>query len=89
MAKKISKYRHIPHYLPLIGIFTAGILAFWIFSYDQQFQAGVAISLAVAHVVWGVVHHHIHRDLTLGVILEYMAVAAFGLVVILSVIFRG
>lgn len=89
MSKKINRYAHLPHYLPLIGIFTAGILAFWIFSYDKQFQSGVAISLAVSHVIWGIVHHHIHKDLSLGVFLEYLAVAIFGLVVVLSVIFRS
>lgn len=89
MSKKINRYEHLPHYLPLIGIFSAGIFAFWIFAYDKQFQAGVAISLAVAHVIWGVVHHHIHHELSLSIILEYLAVAIFGLVVILSVIFRS
>ncbi len=89
MSKKIDRYEHLPHYLPLIGIFSAGLLAFWIFSYDRQFQAGVAVSLAISHVIWGIVHHHIHKDLTWGVVLEYLAVAAFGLSVIFTVIFRG
>ncbi|GEM_PF-431912 len=89
MSKNINRYDHLPHYLPLIGIFTAGILAFWIFSYDKQFQAGVAISLAISHVIWGIVHHHIHQDLSLEIVLEYVAVALFGLAVVLSVIFRS
>lgn len=82
-------FQHLPHYLPLIGIFTAGILAFLVFSYDRQFQIGVALSLAAGHLVWGVVHHFLHDDLSPSVILEYIAVAIFGLVVLLSLILRA
>ncbi|RJR30108.1 hypothetical protein C4564_00935 [Candidatus Microgenomates bacterium] len=87
MIKK-SHARHIPHYLPLVGMFTAGILAFLFFSYDKQFQVGVAVSLAIGHVTWGIVHHTIHRDLSVGIVLEYMSVAVLGLVVVLTVILR-
>lgn len=85
--KKFSK--DLPHYLPLLGIFTAAALAFWFFSYDKQFQIGVAISVAIAHVTWGIVHHYIHHDLSLIVVFEYIAVSTMGLVVLLSLILRG
>lgn len=78
--------KHLPHFLPLLGIFGAGVLAFWIFSYDKQFQVGVAISVAAAHLTWGVVHHMVHRDITPGIVLEYLAISALGLAAILSVI---
>ena len=81
--------RHLPHYFPLIGIFTAGALAFWIFSYDQQFQIGAAVSVAVAHAVWGIVHHFIHKDISFGIILEYVAISLLGLTVLLSIILRS
>ena len=84
--RKYSK--HLPHYLPLIGIFTAGVLAFWLFSYDKQFQIGVSVSLAIAHIAWGVMHHFIHRDLTFWVFLEYVAISVLGLSVLLSIILR-
>ena len=82
------KFKDFPHYIPLIGILTAGVLAFWFFSYDQQFQIGVAISVAVAHITWGIVHHAIHKDLSLAIILEYLAISALGAVVLISVILR-
>ncbi|OGM28313.1 hypothetical protein A2801_02550 [Candidatus Woesebacteria bacterium RIFCSPHIGHO2_01_FULL_41_10] len=80
---------HLPHYLPLIGVFTAGALAFWLFSYDKQFQAAVAISVAVAHITWGLIHHFIHRDLTISVFLEYVAISILGLAAVLSIVFRS
>jgi len=85
--KNISK--DLPHYLALFGIFAAGMVAFLIFSYDRLFQAAVAISVAVAYVVWGIVHHAIHKDLYLSVVIEYLLVALLGLVLIFSLFLRS
>ena len=85
-ARRISK--HLPHYLSLVGILVFGILGFWFFSFDKTFQIAVAVAVAVSYVVWGVIHHSIHRDLHLDVVVEYIAVAALGLIVMLSLIFR-
>lgn len=81
--------RHLPHYFALIGIFAAGTVAFLIFSYDRLFQAAVAVSVAVAYVVWGIVHHAIHKDLYLSVVIEYLLVALLGLVLIFSLVLRS
>lgn len=87
MMKDIAK--HIPHYLALIGIFIAGLVAFWVFSYNRAFQMVIAIAVAVAYVAWGIIHHAIHRDLYLIVVLEYIIIASLGLFVVLSLIFRA
>jgi len=87
--RKINIAEDSHHYLPLIGIFTAGILAFIFFAYDRQFQIGIALSLAVAHVAWGIVHHIVHKNLSLIIILEYIAIAVLGLSVMLSLILRA
>ncbi|AKM82861.1 hypothetical protein A2422_02730 [Candidatus Woesebacteria bacterium RIFOXYC1_FULL_31_51] len=81
--------KHIPHYISLFAIFFAGVLGFYLFSYDKSFQIGVAIALAGSYVSWGIIHHVIHKDIYLSVILEYVAVAILGLVMILSLILRG
>lgn len=81
--------KHLPHYLSLIGIFVAGFIGFWYFGYDKLFQAAVAIAIAVAYVVWGIVHHYIHKDLYLSVVIEYIVVATLGLVLVFSLVLRG
>jgi cobalamin synthase len=86
MFKQIS--RHFPHYFPLIGIFLAGIAGFIFFSYDRVFQMLVGICIAVSYVVWGLIHHFLHRDLYLAVVIEYIAVAILGLVVVFSLLFN-
>ncbi len=80
--------KHLPHYFALFGILVVGIIGFAVFSYDRIFQMIVAVSVAVAYVIWGLVHHSIHRDLYFSVILEYLAVAALGLVMVFSLILR-
>lgn len=84
--KKLS--RDIQHYLPLVGILVAGLVGFLVFSYDRNFQAAIAVAVAVSYVVWGLVHHYIHKDLHTSVIVEYLAIAIVGLVAVFSVLFR-
>ena len=85
--KGISK--HLPHYFVLFGFLAAGILAFLLFSYDKGFQMIVATAVALSYVAWGIVHHSIHRDLYLSVVIEYLAVASLGLVIVFSLILRS
>lgn len=80
--------RHLPHYLILYGIFFAGILGFWLFAYDRSFQILISIAVAISYVIWGVIYHLKHKDLNLSVVIEYLAVASLGLVVVFSLIFR-
>ena len=85
--KEASKQMN--HFLPLFGILAAGALGFFLFSFDRVFQAALTVATAVGYVSWGVIHHRIHKDLYPEVIIEYIAVAALGLVIIFSVIFRS
>jgi len=80
--------RHLPHYFALLGIFTAGVVAFSLFAYDRTFQMIVAVAVAASYVTWGIVHHAIHRDLYLAVVIEYLAVACLGLTLVFSLIIR-
>ena len=80
---------HMPHYLPLFGIFSFGLTAFSFFSYDRSFQAASAIAVAVAYVAWGVIHHYLHKDLHLSVVIEYLVVALLGLVIVFSLVFQA
>ena len=81
--------RHLNHYLPLIGILVAGTFGFITFSFDKAFQIALAIASASGYVIWGIVHHHIHKDLHTSVIIEYLAIAIFGVVIIITVVFRA
>lgn len=70
------------------GILLAGFAGLILFSYDINFQVAVAIATGVSYISWGLIHHHIHKDLHFEVIVEYAAVALLGLVVLFSLILR-
>lgn len=85
--KKVTK--HLKHYLPLIGVLIIGGVGFFIFGYDRQFQGAIVISSALSYFVWGLIHHYLHRDLHIQVVLEYLAIAILGVVVVFSLLFRA
>ena len=79
--------KHASHYLPLIGIFTFGFLVFWQFSFDRYLQIGTVLATAFGYVIWGIVHHSLHKDLYLVVVIEYLAIATLGVAAAMAVIF--
>lgn len=86
MLQKIAK--DLPHFLSLFGVLLAGFTAFVLFSYDKQFQVFALIATASGYFTWGIVHHIIHKDIDLFIIIEYATFAALGLIIVLSVLLR-
>lgn len=80
--------RQLPHYISLLGILLFGFGGLILFSYDRSFQEVVAIATAASYICWGLVHHYLHKDLHLEVVVEYVAVASLGLVILFSLISR-
>lgn len=81
--------RHLPHYILLFGILLIGFAGLVLFSYDRNFQIGIAVATAIGYVAWGVIHHFLHKDLHFETFIEYVAIATLGLVIIFSLIIRG
>lgn len=81
--------KHIKHYLPLLGIFTVGFFGFAYFSYDRLFQGSIVVSVAIAYVVWGIIHHALHKDLYLEVVIEYILIALLCVTAVFVVLFRA
>ena len=81
--------RHLPHYLSLIGVFVVGTLGIYLFSYDKIFQMAIIIAMGSSYVAWGIVHHWMHKDLYLSVVIEYLIVAFLGVILVFSLIFRA
>ena len=79
-------FKHFTHYVSLISIFVVGLLGFYFFSYDRFFQIAIAVALSSAYVSWGIIHHTIHKDICLTIVLEYVAVAILGLIMVISLI---
>lgn len=84
MIKEFRK--HLSHYLVLLGILVFGFLGFTGFSYDKAFQMAIIVAVAVSFVAWGLVHHYIHEDLNLKIVLEYIAMAILGAAILASLV---
>ena len=87
MVKKYTK--DLSHYIPLVGVLAAGLIGFILFSYDTGFQLILLIAVAISYVIWGIIHHLMHDDLDILVVVEYVAVATLGLVIVFSLLFRA
>ena len=80
---------HLKHYLPLLGIIATCLIGFVVFSYDKAFQMAIFIACSLSYVAWGFIHHHIHRDLEISVVIEYLTIAILGIVIVFSLLFRA
>ncbi|HKC04928.1 MAG TPA: hypothetical protein VKC54_03590 [Patescibacteria group bacterium] len=78
----------LPHYILLLTILFVGFIGLILFSYDKNLQVAISIATGISYVSWGVIHHHIHRDLHFEVFMEYLAVAVLGTVILFSLILR-
>ena len=82
--KSFSK--HASHYLSLFGILTVATVGFILFNYDKALQTSIIVGAVISYVSWGIMHHYLHRDLHLSVVVEYILIASLGLTMALSLI---
>lgn len=81
--------KDLSHYMVLFGILMAGFVGLVLFPYDKIFQIAVTAGLVSSYVSWGIAHHFLHGDLHLKIVIEYLAVALLGFVIILSMVIRA
>ena len=79
---------HFGHYLALGFILAFGVGALVFFQRTPQMQIISLFLTASFYVLWGVVHHYSEGDLHLRIILEYIAVALLGFLILWSIIYR-
>lgn len=80
--------KHLGHYLVLLFILTFGGVTFFYFQRFPQAQTVSIFLTASFYVLWGIVHHYLEGDLHLRVIMEYVAMALLGFLVLWSIINR-
>lgn len=80
---------HFSHYSVLVFILLFGILSFFYFQRYAQAQIFSILLTSTFYVIWGIIHHYLEKDLHPRIILEYLAVALLGFLVIWSIINRA
>jgi len=81
--------RHPLHYFTLLCVLLAGLWGIFWFDHNAALQLGIVISLGVAYVVWGMVHHWYHRDLHVKIVLEYVLMASLAVLIFASLLVRA
>lgn len=88
MNKLTEKNIHnIIHFLLLIFILSASVLAFLLFQGNHYFQLIIILMTGVAYVLWGILYHYYKHDLHLKVMLEYVVIAVVAVILLWTVIF--
>lgn len=82
------KHREKIAHLVLIAGFITGLVSFFNVRLVQS-QFVIVLSMTVFYLVWAFTYHHARRDLTMKLLLEYLALAAIASVVNILVFARG
>jgi hypothetical protein len=75
-------------YVLLTLVFVVGFVAYLQFKYNPTTQFLVVLAALCAYLGWGLVYHHLKRDLVLRVYLEYLLIASIVFVCALLVFWR-
>lgn len=76
----------VTHYLPLVAVMIAASVGFYLFSYDRPLRISLVVAAGVSYFVWGIIHHYIHKDLSMEIIFEYLFILLFGVSAIIFLI---
>ncbi len=69
-------------------LFAVLLFFFLYFRYNQAVQAGCVIAMALGYFFWGVIHHHLEKNLYWKVAIEYFLLALFGALLVIFLILR-
>jgi len=79
---------HFFHYLILFFILLFGLFSFFYLKKNPQAQILSLFLTSSFYVIWGVVHHLLEDDFHLRILLEYLAVALLGFLIVFTLIER-
>lgn len=74
---------NIAYYFSLVVILILGFYLSLQTAYDKQLQFLTFVLTACCYVVWGIVHHIVHHDLTAKIVIEYVLIGSLGMAVVL------
>jgi hypothetical protein len=86
MKERVISHKYL-HLLILVIILGFSLFTFTILGGKRDLQFLVGFMSAISYVMWGIIYHVIERDLYPRVVLEYVLVAAIGMVLLYTVLF--
>lgn len=86
MKEKMISHKHL-HLLILCIILGFSLFTFTLLGGRRDLQFLVGFMSALSYVMWGIIYHIIERDLYPRVVIEYVLVAAVGMILMYTVLF--
>ncbi len=80
---------HLPRTIIFCLLIAMGLTFFFAFSHDQTIRMVMLGIVTLSYITWGLVHHHIKKDLTWIIAFEYITVASFAAVGIYALLGWG
>ncbi len=76
--KKHCFSHNLWYYSTLAIIFILGALVFFQTT-DRKLQISIVIITSFLYVIWGIIHHRLHHNLTAKIVIEYSLIGSLGM----------
>lgn len=73
---------HLLHYVILLTILGICGTTFFSFRNYPVIQLLIGITAALFYFMWGIVHHFVDHDLSLKIVVEYLAISVFAIIIL-------
>ncbi|OGD10458.1 hypothetical protein A2397_02500 [Candidatus Amesbacteria bacterium RIFOXYB1_FULL_44_23] len=80
--------RHPLHYFILLSFLMVGLWGIFWFSFLPAMQLSILVTMSIFYVVWGIMHHHEHKNLNSKIVFEYLLIAMFAILIFGSLLIR-
>lgn len=71
----------------ILGVFLAlGFLGFILFRSSINAQLYISIGIVILYFIWGILHHAFRKDLTRFIVLEYLMIAGFAGIALVTIV---
>lgn len=81
MIENVQK--HFLHYLVYLAIFGGGLTLLAVTRGNTSVQAMVILMIGFLYFLWAMVHHYVHHQFHLRVVIEYILIVVLGTVLML------
>lgn len=75
--------KHIGYYICLVFIGALGLFLISQTAYDKKLQMVIVVFTALFYSGWGILHHCLHHDLHIKIVVEYVLIGCLGMIIAL------
>ncbi len=72
--------KHIWYYSSTLIIFGLGLTLIVLNNHDNKLQALIITMTATCYFIWSLLHHYVHHELHVRLVIEYILIACLGVV---------